>query len=113
MAFVVSDPNPHDSEKERRNWPEGMLGPPPWRVYDEDWDADSMDIAVGKFVRALPLFEVALMLTRDRISRGPRFVEVHHDGPEQAIKVIEAAVPAFPINDQTWVAIALAQSRLA
>ncbi len=109
---VVKDPNPYSFEEEERNWPEAMLGPPPWRLEEEDWEADSMDVAVGKFVRALPLFEVALMLTREAISPGPSFVGVHHDGPEQAIKAIEDALPHFPANDQIWAGVTATQSRV-
>jgi hypothetical protein len=100
-----------DLEEEERDWSEAAFGPPPWKVYDEDWHADPMDIAVGKFIRELPLFEVLLMLTRDAVAPSENWVDVHLDGPGEALKVLEDRLLRFPSKDHFWLTIHLAQAK--
>lgn len=98
-----------DPTDEHSHWPEAIFGPPPWRVHDEDWDPDPMDTALGKFVRAIPVFEVMLMLTRDLVQPSS-WVDIHWAGPGKAVTAVREGLSKFPHDDQHWLQFHLDQA---
>lgn len=106
----MEDESRAEDDGELLDWPAAMLGPPPWQVDERDWDADLMDIAVGKFIRELPLFELMLKLTRHTVEPGPSWVEVYNEGPSETLNLLGDQLLDFPKQDHFWLDVHFGQA---
>jgi hypothetical protein len=70
-----------------------------------------MDIAVGRLVRAMPLFEVVLLFTREAALGSRGDVELDRGGASGAIDELEGVLLTFPQQDRLSLARALADAR--
>lgn len=70
-----------------------------------------MDIAVGKFIRILPWFETALILTRDLVDPGDLWADLEKDGAKAAVATIEEHLSEFPTSDHFGLELYLGESK--
>ncbi|MFZ2014570.1 MAG: hypothetical protein WAV00_12155 [Nocardioides sp.] len=99
-----------DSDDADPTWPEAGFYLPPPPVHHLDWEPDPIDIAVGKFIREMPLFEVMLMLTRDIVAPSPSWASVMLAGPGRALSIITNGLSAFPRRDHSWLRVYLKEA---